>query len=203
MSQVDQLQAIDKLVRKTKPNGVVVQKLINDWNAWYPNLSWAQKNLSNDIITQALEFRSALESALTGKQPSSMGASNYSKPGTFVPAPAGYRRATAKEISPKVQSFAASSLSKLSTISKKSGQAATIGKQYSGVVNGKQYLAQSEWHFDNHPKGGGPAFWHFGVSIYVPSNPTPAPSNSPHYTASLFNTSDPSLKQFQTDNPYA
>jgi len=34
------------------------------------------------------------------------------------------------------------------------------------VVDGRQLAARVEYHFDNHPKGGGPPFWHVGVTIY-------------------------------------
>jgi hypothetical protein len=203
MSQVDQLKSIDKLVKKTKTTSPALQKLIGDWNAWYPHLSFYERNMANDIITQALAFRSALADLVTGTSTTTFGASPYSKPGAPVPTPKGYRRAIAKEITPKVQGFAAASLSKLSVISKKSGQAATIGKQYSGVVDGKQWLAQSEWHFDNHPDPKRAPYYHFGVSIFTPIAPTEPPTDSPHYTATLFRTEIPGTEDFSKANPYA
>lgn len=38
--------------------------------------------------------------------------------------------------------------------------------------DGTTIAAFQEWHFDNHPKGGGDPFWHPGISMLVKSGPT-------------------------------
>src|SRR3972149_535740 len=34
-------------------------------------------------------------------------------------------------------------------------------------TDGVTIAAFKDWHFDNHPKGGGPPFWHPGISMLV------------------------------------
>lgn len=38
--------------------------------------------------------------------------------------------------------------------------------------DGTTIAAFQEYHFDNHPKGSGPPFWHPGISMLVKSGPT-------------------------------
>lgn len=205
MSQVQELEAFDRYISRTKPTNVKVQKLLQDWRDWYSKLTWFDKNLSSEVALKAAYFRTELINAVHGAQ-SSMGAEaikasgNYTKKGTTVPTPEGYRRAQANEISPAVQGFAVAALNNFAAVSKKKGEAAAIGMRYAGVVNGKQYLSQCEWHFDNHPKGGkGNPFWHMGSSIFVPIAPIAAPADSPH----AFRTEDPGIASLSKNNPYA
>jgi len=47
----------------------------------------------------------------------------------------------------------------------------TAGSYYIGVQNGNLFLARLESHYDNHPAGySGPASYHPGFSLYMPSN---------------------------------
>ena len=204
MSQLQELEAIDRLVRRFKPTNVQQQKLISDWHSWYPHLNFYQKNLDSTILNQAHEFRSALQGTF-GADTSKI-AGNFTKKGTQVPTPVGYRRAKQSEITPAVQGFAKAALSQFGQVSKKKGEAASIGMRYSAVVDGKEYLSQCEWHFDNHPKGGkGDPFWHMGSSIFVPEVPvSKAIATAPKKVQSMFRTSDPSLAALQkSSNPYA
>jgi hypothetical protein len=206
MSQAQELEAFDRYIARTKPNTVRVQKLLQDWKTWYSSLTWFDKNLGPNTIEKANAFRSALVSAVYGNG-SEMGAEtkasgSYTKKGTQVPDPPGYRRAKNTEITPTVQGFAVAALNNFAKVSKTKGEAASIGMRYSGVVGGKQFLSQCEWHFDNHPKGGkGDPFWHMGSSIFVPTAPVSAPANSPHNPT--FRTEDQSLASLSKNNPYA
>lgn len=94
-----------------------------------------------------------------------------------VPIPQGFRRATAKEITKPVLSFARNALE----------HAMPIGKQQVAIVthpNKKKQtvMALTEVHWDNHPArpnqgykaGEGPPFQHPGISILVAKNETKA-----------------------------
>lgn len=209
MSQVQELEAFDRYISKIKPTNVKTQKLLGDWKVWYSNLSWYDKNLSSQTAIIAADFRDQLIRAVNGdiSGDAAFGAEaikatgNYTKKGTLVPTPPGYRRAQSNEITPAVQGFAVAALNNFASVSKKKGEAAAIGMRYAGVVNGKQYLSQCEWHWDNHPKGGkGNPFWHMGSSIFVPIAPIAPPANSPH----AFATQDPGIASITTgNNPYA
>lgn len=207
MTQAQEIESIDRFVKKFKATNPNQQKLVQDWINWYVNLTWYQKNMEGDILTKARALQNALVSNVGAE--STKIAGNFTKKGTVVPTPTGYRRAYASEITPAVQSFAKAALAHFGSISKIKGEAAAIGMRYSSAVNGKQYLSQCEWHFDNHPKGGkGEPFWHMGSSIYVPTNPiakTAVASKSKTTAAtSLFRTSDPTLAALSTtSNPYA
>lgn len=199
MSQFQELQAIDRFVNNYKINNEECKRLIADWKNWYPKLSWYEKNMSPTILSHARAFRTALEKAgnpkttISSDYETEFGVDSFKKPGTQVPDPNGYRRASSKEITPTVQHFAVVALSKVNP----------IGKRQSTVVEGKQYLAQSEWHFDNHPKGGkGPAFWHPGISIFVPKAPIAPTHESPHYDSVMFRTATAGMPSSE-NNPYA
>ena len=90
-----------------------------------------------------------------------------------VPIPAGFRRATAKEITKPVLAFARKALE----------HAMPIAKQQVAVVTNpdktkRTVMALTEHHLDNHPArpskgfkaGEGPAFLHPGISILTPIN---------------------------------
>lgn len=202
MTQAQELEEIDRYVNRCKPINVESQKLIQDWKNWYSTRNFWQKNMDSESLQFAREFRNELTSALTNQpemSAESKAAGNYTKKGTVVPTPPGYRRATQAEITPKVQGFAVAALKNFAKTSTKKGEAAAIGLRYAGVVNGKQYLSQCEWHFDNHPKGGkGDPYYHMGSSIFVPINPIPPPANS------QFRTMDQGVASINTgNNPYA
>jgi hypothetical protein len=78
-----------------------------------------------------------------------------------VPIPAGFRRALGKEITPHVQAFARQAL----------GSALPIGKQQSADVDGKLFMALTEWHYDDHVGNPGKPCWHPGISIFTPITP--------------------------------
>jgi len=94
----------------------------------------------------------------------------------LVPIPSGYRRAKANEVTKPVLQFARLALE----------DALPIGKHQTTVINGhtttdeekkgakgktaeRTIIAQTEYHYDNHPSGGkGDPYWHPGISILVP-----------------------------------
>jgi uncharacterized membrane protein YgcG len=100
----------------------------------------------------------------------------------LVPIPPGFRRAKQHEITTPVLKFSRQALEDV----------LPVGKHQVGVIDGpidvnQEYLAkqgqphqaakrlivaQSEYHYDNHPTGGGPEFWHPGISLLVPIDPT-------------------------------
>lgn len=83
------------------------------------------------------------------------------KPPAVVPVPAGFRRATAKEVTPHVQAFARKALS----------ACLPIGKQQAADVDGKVFMALTEWHYDDHVGNPGKPIWHPGISIFTPIAP--------------------------------
>jgi hypothetical protein len=80
-------------------------------------------------------------------------------PYKVVPIPAGYRRATPKEITPKVQRAAVRALQ----------QALPIGKMQATEVDGKLYTFVTEGHYDDHVTQPGKPIWHPGISTLVPT----------------------------------
>lgn len=205
MTQAQEMEAIDRFVTKFKAVGPAQQKLVQDWHNWYKTRTWYQKNMDPKMLEQAKMLQNELITTI-GAETTKL-AGNFTKKGTVVPIPSGYRMAWAKEITPKIQSFAKAALANFGAISKVKGEAAAIGMRYSAAVDGKQYLAQCEWHFDNHPKGGGPPYWHMGSTIYLPTNPiaktlvATAKKSTP--ATSMFRTTDPTLAALSTSNPYA
>lgn len=208
MTQAQELEAADRQVKKFKPTNPAQQKLISDWLGWYGSLTWYDRNMNDKTLPQARAFMNELiPSSIMGAEATKI-SGNFKKKGTSVPTPDGYRRAQAKEISPTVQSFAKAALANFASVSKKKGEAESIGMRYSAIVDGKQYLSQCEWHFDNHPKGGaGNPFWHMGSSIFVPKNPIPKEVyKEPAKIAKQFKTADSglaSLMEASRNNPYA
>lgn len=203
MTQAQEMEAINRFVNRFKPSGPIQQKLVQDWRNWYLTLTWYQKNMDTNILNQARTLQSALTSEMGAELTKAAG--NFSTKGTVVPPPKGYRLLKTKEILPSVQSFAKAALAKFGQVAKQRGEGASIGLRYSAAIDGKQYLAQNEWHYDNHPKGNGPPFLHSGVTLYTPEKPLAKPIavSSSKTVTSLFRTSDPSLAALSTNNPYA
>lgn len=95
-----------------------------------------------------------------------MATDNRPKIPAVVQIPAGYRRAKPSEITPKVQAFARQALT----------SARPIGKRQAARIDGKQFEAITEWHYDDHvpnPDKSNKPWWHPGISIIVPITPVP------------------------------
>lgn len=88
-----------------------------------------------------------------------------------IPIPDGYRRATAKEITPAVQAFARKALA----------QCKPYGKLQVANVNGQMFAALTEWHYDDHVTQPGKPIWHPGISILVPKSINPTLPSSAGY----------------------
>lgn len=81
-------------------------------------------------------------------------------PSPQAKAPAGWKRATSKDITPEVQQAAA----------RAAKTCAPVGKQVSYVTkNGQMYMFLTEWHWDNHVSAD--FMWHPGISVFVPVKP--------------------------------
>lgn len=68
-------------------------------------------------------------------------------------APAGYR--VVRVVTPEITAKAIEVKNKINI----------VGYGYTEEF-GKKYLARVEPHYDNHPKNGGDAYWHPGVTVY-------------------------------------
>jgi hypothetical protein len=96
----------------------------------------------------------------------------------IIPIPDGYRRAKQDEITKGVLTFASVALQHCLPIGKHQATIVTgpvntaeEKKKAKGKTGERFVVAQSEWHWDNHPAGGkGPEFWHPGISILVPKD---------------------------------
>jgi hypothetical protein len=222
MNQAQELAKIDRLVKKINPTNPTMQKLVQEWNGWFSKLDWYGKNLSKEKLKHARQFHDIVTAKSSLGAEITKATGNYTTPGSVVPTPEGYRRATQEEITQNVLGFAKAALAHFSETSKKKGEAAAIGQRYSAVIageaifgdessfagDGKQYLSQCEWHFDNHPDPKREPYWHMGSSIFVPITPIPRPAAQvaliqKTVAKTLFKTADTSLSSLVTDNPYA
>jgi hypothetical protein len=184
MTQSQEFDSIHKFVMGAKiasTNNRAI-KLKEDWKKWFGKLNWVGKTTNKENLTHARAFKDEFIAALAGKGPlfasdeidvgadisTTQTTRDYSKPGSQVPNPGGYRRATQKEITRNVLSFARAALQKSNPRGLPQGK--VIGNRLASNIEGKVVIAQIEWHYDNHPKGKGPPFWHMGMSIFMPSN---------------------------------
>lgn len=122
-----------------------------------------------------------------------------------VPMPAGYRRATPKEITKPVLKFAQTALQHALPVGKKQTATVTNPDKTQHLV-----MALTEVHWDNHPprpKQGfkayeGPEFLHPGISILVPDFQV---SSNPKKTVKFnpFPTQTPGFPTTSSENIYA